>query len=310
MSDTGAQNEIASALLNAGFAEEANLISEEAEVKNQSKSKGVTFNEKPEQKENERETFENKQETEETLLTDFEKEQQAKGWNPTGEKSAEEWLRAQPLYEEIKQRGKEIKQLKRTVDSLKEVMDKQKKLAYDQAILDLENRRANAEVIGDVYQAQHIQQEIENTKQEAEAAPELPQEAYDFAERNASWMKGTTYEEMEIARFAKERDNELAIKNLDPVTHITTLEEHLHKKFPDYFGINVKPESQLVESSSSSGVFVNTNKKKYTINDLNPAQKKVIYDFERSGIITQDGARNTMTRDEYIKILSESGDLK
>lgn len=310
MPDTNEQNEVSSALLAAGFSEEANLIKAEPEVKNQSKSKEVILDEKFEQKENEGETSEDNQETEETILTDFEKEQQHKGWNPQGEKSAEEWLRAQPLYEEIKQRGKEIKQLKRTVDSLKEVMDKQKKLAYDQAIYDLENKRNNAEVIGDVVKAQAIQQEIENTQQEAAAPQELPQEAYDFAERNASWMQGTTYEEMEIARFAKDRDLELAIKNLDPIKHIKTLEEHLHKKFPDYFGVNIKPESQLVESSSSSGVFANKNKKRYTINDLNPAQKKIIYDFERSGIITQDGKRNTMTRDDYIKILSDSGELK
>ena len=57
-------------------------------------------------------------------LTEFEQEQHAKGWNPGGPKSAEEWARSEPLYEEIKRRGKENKQLQRTLESLKDMLDK------------------------------------------------------------------------------------------------------------------------------------------------------------------------------------------
>jgi len=37
-------------------------------------------------------------------LSAFEAEQAAKGWDPNGEKSAEEWHRAAPLYNELKER--------------------------------------------------------------------------------------------------------------------------------------------------------------------------------------------------------------
>lgn len=287
--------DIGKAFLDAGFGQEADLIKglPETNVEN----KEVIKDEQ--ETSSDGQESEKKAETNEKVLTDFEKEQQAKGWNPEGEKSAEEWLRAQPLYDEIKKRGKEIKQLQRTVDNMKSVMEKQTKLAYEQAIKDLEAKQTEAYARGDTNAANQLQEQIE-TAQEPVLEQELPQEAYDFAERNASWMNGTSYEEMKIAKFARERDSELALKKLDPVTHIETLEEHIRKEFPDYFGIQVKPSSQAVESGTGTG-FVNKSKKNYTMNDLNQEQKQCAYDFERTGV---------MPKEAYIKLLADSGELK
>jgi hypothetical protein len=119
--------DIGKAFLDAGFEQEVGLIKGSPEPKMENKEESTNEQQETSTKGQE---SEKKAETNEKILTDFEKEQQAKGWNPEGEKSAEEWLRAQPLYDEIKKRGKEIKQLQRTVDNMKSVMEKQTKLAY------------------------------------------------------------------------------------------------------------------------------------------------------------------------------------
>lgn len=232
-------------------------------------------------------------------LSEFEQEQQQKGWNPDGPKSAEEWSRSEPLYEELKKRGKENKQLQRTVESMKALMDKQEKLAYQRALADLESQRRIAISNGN---HQTVDQ-IDRQKQELKAPEITPPGVQEFTEKHSKWLNGTSYEDMKMVEFAKRRDDELGRKKLDPEAHMQLLEEHIIKEFPDYFKTTGEKSATLSSQSvegGSSGV-VGSSKKKYTLRDLSDEQKQVARDFERMGV---------MPVDKYISELIKIGDLK
>ena len=230
-------------------------------------------------------------------LTEFELEQQGKGWNPDGPKSAEEWARNEPLYEEIKNRGKEIKSLKKTVDSMKALLDKQEQLAYNRALADFKAQRDAAIKQGNV-------QLVEQIEKQANTIPVPPKPAIpaveDFRERHNEWLEGTSFGEIKMQKYAQQRDAELMTRGLSPEKHMQVLEEDIKAAFPAYFGVKEKPRDVQAVEGGDSGV-VSNSKKRYSLKDLSPEQKDVARMFEK---------RKVMTIDEYIAKLVQLGDLK
>jgi hypothetical protein len=249
------------------------------------------------------ESVEEKQESEERVLTDFEEEQKSKGWNPDGPKSAEEWARAEPLYQEIKARGKENKQMRRTINELKDHMQKLEQHAYERAVRDLEREQKEALSIGDEETANRIQAEKENM-----VKPEPVHDAVlEFQDTHSAWLQDKSFESLEMQRWVMQRDNDLMSYNLPPEEHMALLDEHVRKKFPSYFGAGQEQEETptvkaAVESGHSNNVVgpAKGKKKKFSLADLNPEQKQTARDFEKMGV---------MPIDEYIKQLVASGDL-
>lgn len=260
-------------------------IAVEEQVKEELSKMGV--NPEPEAKEPERE------------LTDFEKEQYAEGWRPDGEKSAEEWARTAPLYKGLEARGKQIKQLQRTVDSMKELMMKQEKAAYAKAVADLEQQRRQAIEQGNAEAVDYIETQKNNL-----APPAIQEEMHpsiaEFKEKHKAWLEGSSYEEMKMQDFVNRRDAELMKRGLAVEDHLQTLEEHVQKEFPEYFGIK-SGRAQAVESAASSGVVRGKTGKRYVFADLSSEQKTVAKDFERMGV---------MPVNDYIKKLVELGELQ
>ncbi len=243
------------------------------------------------------------QNSEEKVLSEFEQEQQSKGWNPDGPKSAEEWARAEPLYQEIKARGKENKQMRRTINELKEHMQKLEEHAYERAVRDLEKEYKTAVYNGDEEEAQRLQQEKEQM-----VRPEPVHEAVlEFQDRHAAWLNGKSYEDLEMKNWVMQRDNDLMSYGLPPEEHMALLDEHLRKKFPNYFESSQEPSTPQVTAAVDSGHSNNVvtpaskHKKKFTLADLNPEQKQTARDFEKLGV---------MPIDDYIKQLVANGDLK
>ena len=238
---------------------------------------------------------------EEKILTAFEEEQAAKGWNPNGPKSAEEWARAEPLYEELKVRGKEIKQMKRTIDELKNHMQKQEQLAYEKALSELNNQRREAIATGNAELVEKLDEE--RVKLDMPTMAEKPQAVLDFEDRHADWLAGTSFEAFEMQKFALERDQQLATRNLDPEEHMTLLEDHVQKKFPEYFnkGEASKSMGSAVESGTNDSTTSSGRKKKYDFNDLSAEQKQIARDFKKMGV---------MEIDDYISQLVDNGDIE
>jgi len=237
----------------------------------------------------------------EQQLTDFEKEQQALGWRPDGEKTAKEWASAYPVYKALSERNEQVKHLRRTVDELKAFMDQQKEVAYRQALEQIEQERANAIRQGDFEGVNNAE------RQRAELKPvnvnNLPAPVAEFQQKHLQWLTGTDFQEMEMAEFAKKRDNELMTRGLPVEQHMELLEKHVMAKFPSYFNKNTTddiPDTQAVEGNTGLGI-ARGSKKKYTFHDLNQEQKMVAKDFERQKV---------MTVDKYIAALVSAGELK
>lgn len=231
-------------------------------------------------------------------LSEFETEQAAKGWDPAGEKSAEEWHRAAPLYNELKERGKEIKQLRRTVDELKVHMKKQDQIAYDRALAELTTQRTQAIRSGDVDLVDKIDSAKQSLDQQSSSLPDIPEAVIEFKEKYGEILEGASYEHMQMAEFIRKRDSELYKKHLDPAAHMKMLEEHMLKEFPEYFGHSPR---NAVETGYEDNVSRPNSRKKAVFNDLNSTQKQIARDFERMGV---------MKTDEYIKQLLEAGEIK
>lgn len=245
--------------------------------------------------------------SEERVLTEFEQEQASRGWNPKGKKSAEEWARSEPLYEEIKQRGKQIKNLQRTVDELKQFMSRQEEQAYKRALAELSAQRNQAIRNGDVELVNEIEKQSAELNPQKNTAAVEPDVVSDFKQRHADWLESTDFEHMQMSDWLYKHDVELGKRGLPPEQHMKLLEEHLIKQFPGHFKKDTLQEDEeytninSVERSSYESDTKASSKKKFSFQDLNNYQKQVARDFERLGV---------MKIDEYIKQLQKMGDLK
>ena len=238
-----------------------------------------------------------REDREELSLEDQAKE---KGWNPEGEKSAEEFLRAEPLYNEIKARGKEIKELKSTLDELKSHMDKQRELGYKQAMNALLEERNRAIELGDVQEVNQVEHKIRqyNDSVNTKSPNEMP-EVNAFLEKHKDWLNNPSYETQQMREFTAKRDQELSRFGLAPEEHLRILEKDLKTKFPSYFGNTQGSKASAVESGASSTTKTGS-KTKHSFNDLSPEQKDCARHFERMGV---------MKKEEYIKQLEDMGEL-
>ena len=232
-------------------------------------------------------------------VADLESEAREKGWKPDGPKSAEEFLRAEPLYSEIKARGKEIKELKATLDELKSHMDKQRELGAKEALQKLQEERVTAIEMGDVTSVNSLDTQIRQYEQETKGPAEVV--VNQFVERNKSWINENSDEANLMKYYAEKKDSEIARLNLSPEAHIKTVEDELKKIFPHRFKESDEQLQGSTSVESDSAPLKFNRSKKYGFNDLNTNQKKAFRFFERQGL---------MTLDKYIKDLIDQGDLK
>lgn len=264
-------------------------MSVEDEIKEQLKAEGITPEEPKAEEQNEEQ------------YTEFEQEQMKKGWKPGGEKSAEEFARAEPLYNELKARGKEIKDLKRTVEEMAEFMRKQEKHAYEKALKELSAQRYEAIQRGDVALVDKLDEERNQLSHTPITPAAVPVAVQDFTEKYSVILQPATYEQSKIGDWVRRRDNELSSRGLDPDAHMKLLETEMLERFSDFFGSN--KSTSAVESGQGGNVVGKTSSKKLpSFNELTSEQKQAARDFVAYGTF-----KNT---DEYIKKLVELGEIK
>src|SRR3990167_2130140 len=230
----------------------------------------------------------------------IEQEAMAKGWKAGGEKSAEEFLRAEPLYEEIKSRGKEIKELKRTLDELKSHLEKKEQLGYQKALEELHQERTHAIELGDVSAVNSLDKKISEQQEKLPKSIEsdIPTEAKQFMDKYKSFLETN----VEARIFVLERDEQLGRFGLTPAEHMALLEKEMKQKFNEdslFAPQKSAPTSSAVESDSAP--ITTKSKKTFTFSDLNKDQQKIARDFERMGVLT---------REQYIAELVKLGEIK
>lgn len=269
------------------------MLKQEGVLENAGEQSTKTENETEGRNENaHEETREEK--NEEGILSSLEQLASDHGWNPKGEKSAEEYVKV--ALDKFPEQSKKIKQLFRTVDELKDHMRKSEELIYERAKKELEDQRKTAVERGDHEMIEQIDKRKEELVPLAESKPLA---VLDFEERHKEWLGSSNFEELEMKSWLLQRDKELSSMKLSPDEHMKVLEDHLYKKFPSYF--KAETPKPAVESSSDNVAGKRSSKKKFTFNDLTSDQKRIARDFKQMGI---------MEIDDYIKDLVKNGDLK
>lgn len=213
------------------------------------------------------------------------------GWNPEkGEKGPKEFI--EYALQNLEPRGKELKELKNELTYVRSHIEEQKKAAYQQAIVDMEQRKQAAIAAGDVKAVDAIYEERQKL-----VAPVTYDPVNEFTSRYEHITKDSSLEAFEIRKFIVERDKDLDTRGLDKETHVKILEADMLKKFPDYFGQSKAKTPVEKDSTSQTDLRV---KKKYSYSDLNSVQKDVASYMKAQG----------HSVDDYIKGLVDSGALK
>jgi hypothetical protein len=236
-------------------------------------------------------------------LSDVEEEATKKGWKPDGLKSADEFLRAEPLYEEIKKRGKEYKALKTQFDELAKHVSALKKSGYEKRLEHIQTEREEAIARSDVASVDYLDEELSNIQGEMQkdAQPPIHPAAAAFEERHHDILTDYSLEAQAIKEFIVQRDQQLMTFNLDPEVHIQTLEKDLQSKFPRQFEAETGEQEQAPAVESDSRPVTTKKKSKYTFADLSQDQKSIYKYMEKRGV---------MSGPDYIKQLQEIGELK
>lgn len=226
------------------------------------------------------------------------------GWHPEGEKSAEEFVKV--ALEKFPDQSKKIKQLFRTVEEMKDHMSKAESRAYEKAKVELETQRRQAIYDGDIARVEALDKAKEELAPAAFLQPsnQTHPAIAEFEERNASWINGTSYEELKMQQWVEAHGAILGRKKLPTEEHMALLEEHVKKEFSEYFEFESKeavksPVSHSRENVASTKSY--KSGKAPTFNDLSLEQKQIARDFEKMGV---------MTIDSYIKDLVKHGELK
>lgn len=253
--------------------------------------------------------FKERQDFQESL-NDIEKIASQYGWKPEGKRNAEEYIkfaleqfpeRGEALSKQartIESKDSELGKMKAVLDELSSHMQKQKDLAYQKAVNDLQQKRKQAIVNGDIARVEQIDKEQINLQNKSSDKLKVVE---DFKSRNREWMDGTSYDALEMQEWLLHRDNQLGSRKLDPVEHMRILEEHLHKKFPDYFGMSESKTNAIDGSAHNSNVVGRSGKKSFTVKDLTKEQRDVAEYLSAGGHLKIS---------EYIQQLVDSGDLK
>lgn len=225
-----------------------------------------------------------------------EEEAKAAGWKEDGVKSAEEYLRAAPLYDEIKTRGKEIKELKVTMDEMAAHMKKQQEVERTKVMAELQQKRTDAIEVGDVEAVNKADVAIQK-----EVAPIHNPAVEAFKERNIDWLGDDSAEGKHMQAFVQELDNKYAQMGLEPAYHLEQLEKKVQQEFPHRFK-EAEPEPTVAAVEGAQGGAVSSKRKaKFSFSDLNNEQKNCARHFAKRGV---------MDNDTYIKHLVEQGELK
>jgi hypothetical protein len=271
-------------------------LSREEYVTNELKQRGITDEVPPQEEEV---TNEAPSEKEKIL-----EEASSKGWKPDGPKSAEEFLRAEPLYNEIKARGKEIKELKTAIEGMQSLMAKQQQAGYDQAIEDMKLQRRDAIELGDAEEVEKIDSQIQHLSNEKDNITKPPPASdpiiEDFMSRHQDWIKEDSDEANNMRLLAEAHYILNSNKGISNANIVTNIENVLRSTFPNRFKTEVAVPSPVETGSAEAKSQLTSGKKKYSFNDLSAEQKKICRSLEHSG---------AMSPEDYIKTLVELKEL-
>ena len=133
------------------------------------------------------------------------------GWNPEGEKTADEFIAF--ALENLPERGKQLKRMQKTMDALVQHNRNQEQLAYDRAVKDLTEQKAQAISRGDAAAVMQIEQQANELQPTITPEPAVEE----FQERNSAWLFGTSEEDKQMQAYTFGMDSVLMREKLEHV---------------------------------------------------------------------------------------------
>lgn len=237
--------------------------------------------------------------------TASEQEAIKKGWDPKGVKSADEFLRAEPLYAEIKASHKDVKELKKQVERLLAYNEQAEKVGYQRAMEELQVRRTTAIASGNVQAVTAVERQMTDLteKQTRTTVSPLVQE---FADLHRDWYDNPSDTYTEARAYLHKRDTDLQLLvtagKITPRQHFDILTDDIHKKFPATAGNAaigvVEVATAKVDSDDAPIKAAASTKAGLRFADLNADQKECCLHYEKLGL---------MTRDEFLAELQKPG---
>lgn len=229
----------------------------------------------PETHNNTMDSVQKDQVKEASQFSSLELEQMEKGWDPNHEGpnkvSAEEFKRVGEIIDakrkasrEAQLKSKEVEELTTTVRQLVEHNKLLAKTAQEQKLRELEVKKIESIQQGDVASVVAVEKEYEaikamNIVQDAPKVIPPSPEVQAFLDENASWVKGTSTEDIKMQNFLKAQVQ--FYMNTDPdideKVAITEIKGLLAAKFPDKFIVEKPKQSKVgvstVSTSTSKG---------------------------------------------------------
>ena len=244
------------------------------------------------------------EEAEENEYSEIELEAMEKGWHPEGVEgkpnlSAEEFIRNESFFKEIHKLKRELKKNSEVVDALKTHNKQTAQKAYDKAVRDLKAEKklaAKEEDLERVIEIDDQLDELQQVKKEADAAepvvqPGLTEEDFrvayqEFVTENVWYGRRpemTADAEAIYDLYSRKNPNAL------PEDRFEHVKAEMRKQYPDDFGNQNRRKAAAVSTPSKSGTP--TKAKKYSLNDVDEADRAIANTLIRSG---------TMTEEEYL----------
>jgi len=252
------------------------------------------------------EALENKEEIKEegTPAEEFseaELEAMDKGWNPDGVEgkpnlTAEEFLRNESFFKEIHKLKSELKKNGEVVEALKAHNKQTSQKAYEKAVKDLRAEKKIAAKEEDLERMLEIDEQIEDlqeVKKEADKAAPTDEvaglteadfkNAYnDFVTENVWYGRRpemTADAEAFYDNYSRKNPNAL------PEDRFAHVKAEMKKAYPDDFGNQNRKRKAAVSTPSKSGTP--SSAKKYTLNDVDEADRAIANTLIKSGTMTE-----------------------
>lgn len=224
-----------------------------------------------------------------------------KGWRPLEEwdgdpeewVDAKEFIRRVPLFEKNHKLSKKVKDLEKTLFELKGHMGKVGEAAYNKAVNDLMAQRDAAIDDGDKEQVKAIDKAIKEAETlKPDESDKVHPAITAWEADNGEWF----YKDQEIADFGMAYFQRYLARSPGKFEEgLEAMETAIKKAYPEKFENPKRKAPPVVEAGAAQGA-----KKKYTRADLSDDQRKVMGNFVRQGI---------MSEEDYIKQLVEIGEV-
>lgn len=252
-------------------------------------------------------------------VSDEELMEQAKsmGWKPKEEMDDDdkewvdydEFVRRAPLFKRIEKLRKTTQKLKAALSDLsthhnrmREDFQRQKELEIEQLNQLLDEATAQ----GDVQTSRNIRKNIQNAQKELEELPDESSIKDDLDAVYEDWVAENSWfnTEPEMKAYAQvvgsgfiAQNSENGVLKVPAEEVYEFVQNEVQSRFKDYFN---KSKRQSTPVTTRSGPARRASSKKPTARDLNEAQKRVMTNLVRAGV---------MTEQEYIDDLAKAGAL-